>query len=393
MGASVRAGAAGSVAGISYSSISSTIAVGGQAQSIASVGQVVSNSGLVSNTSQIVGTGLTGAGSSASISALGAGASFSTSSIGDVSSAPLNSGGANVGVSVTQQVTNTGANTVNNGGISLGTGTLANGASASVSATGAQGAISVSSINTQSFTTPLLGGILQTVTNGGASASTVSNSSLGITTGDLSGHGASVSATASGAAASVGVSFINTPAWSSFPLGPVNQNATNTGSVTNGAGLNGQLSVGALSGTGASVRSSATGASASIAVTSILSGPPVANTFGSASMSQLATNTGAIQNTGTIVSSGTLSGMASSASITAVGAATSVALASINDTAVVPAPTATVMNITQTSNNLAGSPVANTGTITLAGGNLGAAAAASIGAVGASAAVSFLAVR
>jgi hypothetical protein len=294
-------------------------------------------------------------------------------------------------------VTNTGLGVSNQGTIGLGSSVLANGASASASATGAQAAISVGAINTTAFTSPLLGTINQTTTNGGLTATPVTNMA-GITAGNLSGHGSSVSITATGAASSTGISFINTPAWSSFPLGPVNQTATNNGAVTNGI-ITGNvvtpapISVGSLSGTGASVRASATGASASIAVTSILSGPPATNTFGSSSMIQGAFNTGAVVNSASIVSTGTLSGMASSAAINAAGAATSVAVASIGDTVVMPPPTATVVSINQASTNNVASPITNTGSITLAGGNLGAAASASISAVGASASISFLAVR
>jgi len=397
-GASVRIGATGAIAGISYSSIGSTAAAGGQAQTIGSIGQLVTNNGTIRNAGTLTGTGLTGAGSSAGINALGAGAAFSVSSIGDVSTAPLTSPTPNQGFSVFQQVTNTGLGVSNQGTIGLGTGALANGASASMSATGAQAAISVGAINTTAFTTPLLGVITQTTTNGGLTPTPVTNEA-GITTGNLSGHGSSVSVTATGAASSIGISFINTPAWSSFPLGPVNQTATNNGAITNGVIGGGgavtpaPISVGSLSGTGASVRASATGAAASIAVTSILSGPPATNTFGSPSIIQGAFNTGAVVNSASIVSTGTLSGMASSASINATGAATSVAVASIGDTVVIPPPTATITTINQTSTNNLASPITNTGSITLAGGNMGAGAAASISAVGASASISFLAIR
>jgi hypothetical protein len=397
-GASARIGATGAVAGISYSTIGSTAANGGLPQTIGGVGQLVTNSGAVSNFSALTGTGLTGAGSSAGISALGAGASFSASSIGDVSNAPLSSPTAGLGFSVTQQVTNAGtgigAGTTNNGQIGLGTGALANGASASISATGAQAAVSASAINTTTFTSPFFGTISQTVTNGALGAAMpVLNSFSGLTTGDLSGHASSVSATATGAVASIGVSFINTTAWSNFPLGPVNQIAINNGAITNTMNNSASISVGSISGTGASVRASATGAAASIAVTSILSGPPGVNIFGTAGAIQSATNTGAVFNSASIVSTGTVSGMGSSASINATGAATSFSVASIADTVVMPPPTATVVNINQTSMNSIASPVTNIGSITLGGGNLGAAAAVSIGAVGASASVSFLAVK
>ena len=83
--------------------------------------------------------------------------------------------------------------------------------------------------------------------------------------------------------------------------------------------------------------------------------------------------------------------MASSAVISATGAAASVSVASINDTTLPPF-TVSTGTINQTVTNNFGS-VTNLGSMTLAGGNLGAGAAASISAVGASASVSFLAIR
>jgi fibronectin-binding autotransporter adhesin len=391
-GASVRTTAAGAFAGVSYSTIGSTAAVGGTGQTIGNVGQLVTSSGNVYSDGVFVGTGLSGAGSAVVASAVGAGASFSASSIGDTSTAALTTTGGVQSIPITQQVTNTGTDITNFGQINFGA-ISGNGAAASMSATGAQASVGISAINTTAYTTPLTGVIFQAVTNGTvATPSEVNNVSTGVTVGNLSGHGSSVSLGATGAAASIGVSFINTTAWTSFPLSGVTQSATNNGAVNNMPNVN-TISVGSLSGTGASVRASATGAVASVSVSSILSGPPATNVFGSAGMQQTAINTGAISNRASIVSTGTLSGMASSASISATGAATSVAVASIADTVVMPPPTATIQNITQTSTNNLASPITNTGSITLAGGNLGVGAMASISAVGASASVSFLAVK
>ena len=400
-GASVRAGAAGATAGISFSSIGSTwIGAGPSVVINGGLGQDVFNGGSVNNGGVITSSGtsgLTGVGSSAVVSAVGGNASMSWSSIGDVRNAPF--GGPVLGVppgpNVFQQVVNT-ATISNVGEITLGSGNLANGAVAALSATGAQASVSINAINTTTFTSPLLGGINQTVTNSIAGPpSDVTNSIMGLTTGNLAGHGSSVSTTATGAAASVGASFINTTSWTMLGIGSVFQTATSTGNVNNLA-LTNPISVGSISGTGASVRASATGAATSIALTSILSGPPSTlplNTglvIGSPIL-QTATNSGLVRNEASIVSSGTLSGMASSAVISATGAAASVSVASINDTPATPF----VVNlgaINQTVTNNAGA-VTNLGSITLAGGNLGAGAAASISAVGASAAVSFLAIR
>ncbi|MEW6451464.1 MAG: hypothetical protein AB1490_12480 [Pseudomonadota bacterium] len=388
-GASVRSTAAGAFAGVSYSTIGSSAAAGPTGQTLGNVGQLVTSTGNVYSDGVFTATSLTGVGSAIVASAVGAGASFAVSSIGDTSTASLTTAATTV-IPITQQVANTGTNITNFGQVSVGA-ISGNGAAVSMSATGAQASVSVSAINTTAFTTPWATA-LQTVSNGSVgNPAAVNNNSTGVTTGNLSGHGSSVSVGATGAVASIGYSFINTTAWSSFPTG-ANQAATNVGAISNVPNVD-TISVGSLSGTGASVRASAAGAVASVSVNSILSGPPATNLLGSAGIQQMAINTGAITNRASIVSTGTLSGMGSSASISATGAATSVAVASIADTVVMPPPTATITNITQTSTNNIASPVTNTGSITLAGGNLGIGAAASISAVGASAAISFLAVK
>ena len=407
-GASVRLGATGATAGISFASIGSTFTQppptvtinGGVFQTVFNTGSVINN-GTITSTGT---SGLTGAGSSAVLSAVGGSAAFSWSSIGDSFTATLNGPAPGLAPPVSQSVNNA-APVTNGGEIALGTGNLANGAVASMSATGAQASVSVSSINTATFTSPFLGAINQTATNSlGVPGPAITNSVTGLTTGNLAGHGSSVSATATGAAASIGVSYINTTAWSMMGIAPavigvpvVVQTASNTGAVNNFAF--GTISVGNISGTGASVRSSAAGAVASIALTSILSGAPnnvPPNTglnISGGAIVQTATNSGPITNiTSSIVSTGTLSGMASSAVISATGAAASISVASINDTQAAPFMVVTGP-INQVATNNLGSTVSNTGSITLAGGNLVAGAAASIGAVGASASVLFLAIR
>jgi hypothetical protein len=395
-GASVRLGATGATAGISFSTIGSTFIGGPPGINLnGGFNQLVQNNGSVSNSGTITSSGtsgLTGLGSSAVVSAVGGSAGFSWSSIGDTLS-PVSAPFVIGPPFMTQQVINTsGASNV--GGITLGSGNLANGAVAALSATGAQASVSVNSINTGTFTTPFLGNINQSVTSTPAPGADVTNSITALTTGNLSGHGSSVSTTATGAAASIGVSFINTTAWSGAGIGSAIQSATSSGIVNNLA-LSNPISVGAISGTGASVRASAAGAVTSIAMTSILSGTPDVpfNTglvVGSPIL-QTATNTGLVRNEASIVSTGTLSGMASSAVISATGAAASVSVASINDTTLAPF-TVSTGTINQTVTNNLGS-VTNLGSITLVGGNLGAGAAASISAVGASASVSFLAIR
>jgi fibronectin-binding autotransporter adhesin len=396
-GASVRIGAAGASAGVSFASIGSTFT--GAPPSVTVNGgffQTVVNNGAVSNGGTITSSGtsgLTGVGSSAVVSGVGGSAAFSWSSIGDSLTAPLVGSIIGFAPPVSQTVNNTGS-VASGGAITLGTGNLANGAVASLSATGAQASVSVSAINTTTFTSPFLGNINQTVTNS-IGPNSVTNSMTSLTTGNLTGHGSSVSATATGAAASIGVSYVNTTAWSTMPIISAFQTVSNTGIINNLA-LTNPISVGDISGTGASVRASATGAAASIALTSIVSGapnnvPPNQGLIIGGSIVQLVTNAGLVRNEASIVSTGTLSGMASSAVISATGAAASVSVASINDTQVTPF-TVSTGPINQTVTNNPGS-VTNLGSITLGGGNLGAGAVASISAVGASASVSFLAIR
>src|SRR5262249_22573132 len=124
-------------------------------------------------------------------------------------------------------------------------------------------------------------GISQTVNNGGiqnAPGGNVTNTLVGVnqgfglTVGNVSGNGASVSVAATGAAASVSYSFVDTTAWSGALVGPITQSVTNNGLAQNLADAG--ISVGNIGGIGASVRASATGSIAAISLTSINSGAP-----------------------------------------------------------------------------------------------------------------------
>jgi hypothetical protein len=134
-GASVRLGATGAGAGISFASIGSAAAAGSGHQFIG-FGQFVTNNAGLNNSGAITGAALTGLGSSAIVSGTGASASVAVSSIHDLNNAPLSSGGG--GVPMGQTVTNQGGPIFNSGSIALGSGNLANGAAAALSATGAQ---------------------------------------------------------------------------------------------------------------------------------------------------------------------------------------------------------------------------------------------------------------
>ncbi|MGH6670518.1 MAG: hypothetical protein ACRECV_00910 [Xanthobacteraceae bacterium] len=132
----------------------------------------------------------------------------------------------------------------------------------------------------------------------------------------------------------------------------------------------------------------ATGADASVAVTSINDATaPATTSLGR--ITQIALNIGPITNNGNITSTGGLTGTGSSAVINATGASASVAVTSIND-ATAPATTS-LGPITQIALNT--SPIINMGNITLGSGGLGIGASAEISAVGASSVVSFTSIK
>lgn len=398
VGASVGASATGSIAALSMSSALS----GGSgtpvwATALGGVIQNSTNNAPVSNTALMTSGGLTGVGSSAAITATGAGATVSVASLSDTSNPALLVG------TIGQMVTHTGGPIGNQGFLTVG-GALAAGASASVSAVGAQGAVSVSSINGDSFSTPNFNSISQVITNGPAgvgSGGNVTNTLLapgvtpGLSVGNLSGSGASVSVAATGAAASVSYSFVNTTAWSATLVNGITQSVGNAGLASNDASVG--ISVGDISGRGASVRASATGSIAAISLTSInsgppatVTGPPVVGGYGLGPIMQSSINVAPVMNTASIVSSGTVTGIGSSVAINATGAAASFSAASIADSA---APALTVVpTITQGVTN-SGPLVSNVGSITLGPGTMGAGSAVAISAVGASAAVSFVAIK
>jgi hypothetical protein len=282
-------------------------------------------------------------------------------------------------------------------------GPLAAGATASVSAAGAQGAVSVTALNDDTFTSPNFGTIMQNISNGMSvgTGGNVTNTLLSpgpvpaVSVGDVSGNGASVSVAATGAAASVSFSFVNTTTWSATAFNDITQTVVNNGSAGNAAGPG--ISVGNIGGAGASVRASSTGSIAAISLVSInsgppatIAGPPIVGGYGFGPVIQHSTNTGPVQNSGSIIASGTVTGLGSSVAINATGAGASFSVASIADSA---SPALTVVpSITQTASNT-GPFITNSGSITLGAGALGAGSAVAISAMGASASVSFLAVK
>jgi hypothetical protein len=215
---------------------------------------------------------LSGNGTSVSIGATGAVASIGMSLVSSTGTfLPLNFTSAGT---LTQNATNS-ANVSSYGTISGATApVLGIGSSASVNATGAVASLSSSSIAGNVSNTAVstyAPAVSQIVNNGGTSlnpaTATITNVGT-ITTGALSGNGSSVSIGATGAAASISVSSINDTSLTSFaPIGNVTQTVTNrSGGAVNNTGM---ISVASLAGAGAGASISAVGASASISYRSV----------------------------------------------------------------------------------------------------------------------------
>ncbi len=332
-----------------------------------------------------LGGGNLDSGASASVSASGAVSATQVSGTGVGFVLPTGGFGK-----VTQAATNSSAAVIRDVGAITNGGNLGDGASASVSATGAAASLSLTGIDlppaTQTSTT--VGKVSQVVVNRG----NVTNVATSFSVGKLSGIGASASISATGAVASVGVSFINSD-WQGSSFSPVTQTARNNATVDNTGNT---MYVGTLSGDAASARISASGAITAVSVLTADADGAIGNSFGT--INQTASNgrttNSKITNNGSIIQNGNtsgLTGIGSSAVINATGAGASFTVASINDTAY--PSTMTVGNITQTATNGTLGPVVNTGNITLGSGGLGIGASAAISAVGASSVVSFVSIK
>ena len=388
-GASISASATGAV-----SSVSTLYIDGGGAGGIfGKITQNTDNTGTITNTATSItspaGGFQNGAGTSVSASATGAVSSVSRTAIANAFA-----GGAMAAIS--QTTTNSGAGVSNSAPAISMLENLGTGSSVSDSATGSASSVSLSINGSGNWLGMTFAGVTQKSDN---SAASVLNQASTITTGDLGfmtvGAGASVSSSATGAAASIGLTVLeSTPVGAAtVTFAAIDQTATNAtaGGVTD---VNTTLNVGVLKGNGSSASVSATGAIASISATSINSSefPLVTGTIKQTATNGNVTTISPINNTGAInqTGAGGLSGIGSSVGISATGAAASVSVASINDGAVA---SPTLGATTQSATNFAGSTIANTGTITLAGPISGNGASASISATGAGAFVSFRSVH
>lgn len=342
----------------------------GQSISVGDVTQTTDNSGLVTNLGTVSVSEISGDGSSASVSATGAASAVSLQSINGTAT-----GGGHLKIgNVTQNTTNLGE-VVNTGDI-VGAvkGVSGNGASASVSATGAQSAAGSSRIGgSDAATETAVGSGDQNTTNRGnvTNTGTVLNTASGLSEG-LSGNGSSVSVNATGASTTISASSINTGGADTIsiaPLGTAAQTTLNDSEfVVNYAYLPGSA-MGELAGHGSSASVSATGAASSVAVSRIASAPLAMATIGN--INQHTTNNADVTNKhsgqlfGTLPFTGTmtladLSGDGTSASISATGAASAVSYSSIvQDKAA--SNSITMGDVTQYASNTGG--IINTGPV------------------------------
>lgn len=363
-----------------------TFSSGAYAQT--AVSQATNNVSTVTNSGTITiqNGGISGVGGSAAVSATGA---VSATSVAGINAAlPGPDGGFST---VTQSATNSGV--VNNlnpavNDIDGGGGTLALGASASITATGALTSFSFSGLGDSPWVTPGVSGPVSQTSSNNAAVTNSGTPTIGNFAG-LLGEGSSASIGATGAAASAGFSFIGDGDVAAGTIGNITQSASNqaAGTTTNTGGSI-PLS-GPISGAGASASISATGAISSVSLSHIVNTAGEGQ-FGLGAISQGSTNAANITNSGTIATtSGGLSGIGSSAVISATGAAASVSSSSIAATGAPGTPA--IDSIGQSVSN--SGVVSNTGTITLASGISGAGAAASVSAVGAGAYASFSAIK
>jgi filamentous hemagglutinin len=391
-GASASVSASGAVASLSVSAINSTAKF---STITGSIDQVVLNKATVTNAGSVVAGSLADA-ASVAVSAAGAVAAISMSATaGTVSAgATLGTEGADIYQSAenTKDVTNSSGTLAQNPDPAVVGVTVSNlngdGASAAISATGA-----VTSTNFSFNDTSLTGApfTLSAITQDADSVGMVRNTGVMIV-GDLIGSGASASISATGAVASVAYSTNETEISNSGVIfgGAIIQTSTNNSSVSN----TGDLTLGVMSGKGASASISATGAVASVAYG--VNSPSTANPDGIngsnvnfAAITQTATSENSVRNNGDITLSGdvpaAISGPGASASISATGAAASVAY-SANTLNIEDSKVTFSGAIDQTATQ--SSQVVNLGTLT-AGAITGTGASASISATGAVASTAY----
>jgi len=332
---------------------------------------------------------VSGAGASAAISVTGAQSSVAVVRISGVSDDTLTDiGNITQTTRVTDQTQIEGSG--NFPGVLSG-GITGDGASVSATTTGAISSVSVGSINSNGSTRVIIGNITQTTTT--AEGHVTNDAFLdGSDSGNVSGDGASASLSATGAVSVVSLSSIN----SAVPrpnsdVGNINQRTINNAVVMNEVGgqdVPNTVTLGNISGHGASASLSASGATSAVGFTSIGNkgaGNPSINV---GNITQRTINNADVTNKGAtsaaVLDVGNISGNGASASVSASGAVSQVSVASIND-AEVTTTNISPFNVNQTTINNA--TVANTGIINY--GNIsGNGASMSVGAVGAASVLS-----
>jgi len=280
------------------------------------------NSGSVSNGGTVVvGGTIAGLGNSVSIAATGAAAAASITAMADPAVVSTIGGSGSM-----QYAFNSGAFVLNQGSIVAAGGLSGINNGLSISATGALAQASISAPGGH-----IEMANISAMPQFAANSAVISNQGT-ITTGALTGFGNSASIAATGAAAAASISTsVGSLGTSGVSIGGLPNFATNVAvaqNVLNSGAVNnvGTIAVSGLNGTGNSASISATGALAQASISS------VGGAFGTGTSitgTQTATNTAAISNGGTIVNAGGLIGSGNSLSVSAVGAAVVASYSSI----------------------------------------------------------------
>ena len=323
---------------------------------------------------------LTGLGLSLSVNTTGASTSVSVLGI----AVDFNPPGAGIG-NVNQTSENTGTISTPSGLVDLGSANiLGSGTTISVGTSGSVAAFSLTGINGASaFSSFSVGNINQ---SSSSDSGDISNTGVLSNIANVTGHGVSLSISASGAVAVVSTTFIGSE-FAGLSFGNIVQDVDNGSDVSNS---NGGFVIGTgLNTDGSSASASATGAVSSVSLTSILNtgAPGTLPSFGN--ISQTTDNTGSIINNGGTISSGTITGNGTSISISAVGAVSSVAYTSITDSVSIAGASFGAIN--QQSTNTGA--ITNAGTAIVDNTLTGNGASVSVSALGAGAATSFTAIN
>lgn len=376
VGSSISVGANGALSSLSVTGVGGTNFTAPVADDIT---QRSENNADIANSATMYLNGLTLAGNGSSVSA-NAGGAFASVSVSGINALSFKMGEYG---DIKQTVINgTSAPVTNTVKYYVTTGDLDGaGASVSTGASGATAAVGASFISVSGTVTGTeLGDITQSAKNGSDVTNTYAPAYIGITTTDLDGNGTSVSTSASGAVASVGVSNINVTTTTAITLNDIKQTASNgTGSDVSNGSTGAFITTGNLDGIGSSVSSSATGAVAAVGFNNI-NVTNYAGVTGNADITQTAkSETGTVSNQTPTISVGALTGVGSAVSSSATGTLASISFGSVSSKAT---SGFLVDDIAQTSSNKA-KVTNTTSTINTSGNLSGNGSSVSSGASGA----------